>query len=314
MSRLIGLLAVLSLHPLALDAQSAAQWRETARKAETEYRALRDSMLQGDSSVQEVSRKDNLVLGASAGLQTISRAAFDRLTKARDRWFSGAATFPNGFRIVLREDSGDPADLRRHGTVVLSELPDSGNALRMDRTTRHSQIADILLDIYGEMLVGSLPPALRDWLGSGIPLSLPERERKHLVMYAVATGAGPTQRGCLSGIAADCLKALGLSGAPGNDQSGQYAGLLRVDFLLSLLELRPDTWGRLRMADGKTPLEAISRATDVSADSLARRWLKSTLTTRPPEGVVGVRMGLSALGWIALFLAGAVLGGRSRWV
>lgn len=315
MSRPIILLAALSLRALALEGQRASEWRETARRAEAEYRALRDSMLQGDSSVREVARKDDLVIGASADLGTPARDAFGQLIRIRERWFSGQSPVPDGFRIVLRERAYDPAgQIRSNGLVVLSGLPDSGSAIRMDRIAWRGQIGDMVLDSYGEMMIGSLPPGVRAWLDPAIPLSLPEGERRHLVMYAVATGTGASQRGCLLGVAEDCLYALGLARPHREEPGGRYAGLLRTDFLLAALELRPDAWKRLQLAGDKEPILGLSEAAGIPADSLARHWLKGILATRSTEGLLGVRMGLSAIGWIALLLAGMVLGGGSRWV
>lgn len=314
MSRSTFLLAVLSLSALSLEAQSTAEWREIARKAEVEYRALRDSMLQGDSTVQEVARKDDLVLGASIDLRAVSLAAFDRLVQLRNRWFGGLSPSPHGFRIVIREYSSDDGRQRTTGTVVLSGLPDSGNAIRIDRMARPSEVGDVLLDVYGEMMIGSLPSVIREWLGLPPPLSMSERERKHLVMYAVSTGTGAAQRGCLSGITQDCLYALGLAVPDRPEPGRKYAELLRTDVLDAALGFRPDAWNRLRTTDAKEPLAALAEAAGVSADSLIHYWLAHTLATRPTEGLLGIRLGLSTIGWIALLLVGAVLGGRSRWV
>ena len=314
MSRSMFALAVLSLPALALEAQSTAEWRETARKAEAEYRALRDSMLQGDSTVQEVARKGDLVLGASNDLRTVSLAAFARLVQVRDRWFGGRSPSPHGFRIVIREYPSD--DGRQHATrmVVLSGLPDSGMAIRIDRMARSSEVGDVLLDLYGEMMIGSLPPAIREWLGLLPPLSMSERERKHLVMYAVTTGTGAAQRACLSGLPSDCLYALGLAGPSRSEPGRRYGEFLRSDVLLTALGLRRDGWDRLRTAGAEEPIAALAEAAGVSADSLIHYWLANTLATRPTEGPLGVTVGLSTIGWIALLLAGAMLGGRSRWV
>ena len=308
-------LMLLSIRTVSLPAQDAAQWRDAARRAEAEYRALRDSMVQGDSTVREVARKNDLVLGASENLRAVSRAAFDRLLMIRERWFSNQSPSASGFRIVLRVRPQDPSRLNQTiGLVVVAGLPDNDNAVRIDRIAFRDQIEHTLLDLYGEMMFSSLPPAIQSWLGGTIPLSMSVQERKRLTMYAIATGTGGSQRACRAGSAADCLYVLGLGEAASPDPGAFYAALLRSDLLFSVLDLQSSGWTRLQASTDRGPLEALVSAAGIPSDSLVRYWLGSTLSSRPRVGPLEVKSGIGAIGWIGVLLLAVLLGGRSRWV
>lgn len=312
MCRLGLVAALLSASAVSLSAQEAARWRDTARRVEAEYRALRDSMVQGDSTVREVARSGDLVVGASDDLRRIAQLALDRIGLIRRRWFGGGFPFEAGFRIVIREQTEDRT--RPATMVVLSGLPDSGTAPRMDRTVPRRLIESTLVDLFGEMMLGVLSPTAREWLDGGIPLSMTEQEREHLVMYAVATGTGRSQQACLSGSVADCRYALGLGGSSREAPGNKYASFLRGDLLLHALELRPDSWERLRTSTVGEPMALLAEASGIPPDSLIRRWFQSTLSSRPTHGPIETDAGLSALGWIGLLLFAALFGGRSRWV
>jgi hypothetical protein len=312
MSRSGLAVALLCLHALTLHAQEAAQWREATRLAEAEYRAVRDSMLQGDSTVREVARSGDLVVAASDDLRRIAQSALDRVALARKRWFGGRLPSEGGFRIVISQQTEDPT--RPHSMVVLSGLPDSGQASRMDRTVRRDQIEATLVDVFGEMMIAALPPAIRKWLDGAVSLSMPEPERRHFAMYAMATGTGLSQRACLSGSVLDCLYALGLGSPPRNEPGGAYAAYLRGDLLLTTLELQPEAWDRLRMSNASEPSVALVQAAGLTADSLIDHWLRVTTLSRPRAGLLGAGMALTVLVWIGLTFMGALLGGKSRWV
>lgn len=313
MCRLGLVAALLGASAATLSAQDAAQWRDTVRRVEAEYRALRDSMVRGDSTVREVARSGDLVIGASGDLRRIAQLALDRIALVRKRWFGGGSPSEAGFRIVIREQAGE-YPTRAPNMVVLSGLPDTGKAPRMDRTVPRREIEATLVDIFGEMMLGTLPQITRAWLDAPIQLSVSEKEREHLVMYAVATGTGPSQRGCLSGRVAACRSALGLGDAASQEGERKYPAFLRGDFLLHALELRPDSWERLRQATGGEPIGMLSEAGGLPPDSLIRRWLEATLASRPTHGPIERGAGLSALGWIGLLLFATLLGGKSRWV
>lgn len=305
--------ALLCTSAASLPAQEAARWRDTATRVEAEYRALRDSMVQGDSTVRDVARSGDLVVGASDDLRRIAQRALDRIVSIRKRWFGGRFPSEAGFRIVIRSQAGDDPT-RAASMVVLSGLPDSGSAPRMDRSVPRSQIEATLVDVFGEMMLGVLSPTTREWLDGGIPLSMSEQEREHLVMYAVATGTGNSQRACLSGSVADCRYALGLGSPPREAPGNKYAAFLRGDLLLHALELGPDSWERFRSSTAAEPMARLAEASGLPPDSLIRRWFQSTLSSRPTHGPIETGAGLSALGWIGLLLFAALFGGRSRWV
>ena len=200
-------LFLLSAAPAELEAQPATVWQDSAGRLRARLEALRDSMFQGDSTVEEIERRGDLTLGASPGSRAAAGPALSRLVAARERWFGGASPSPDGFRIVLRSA---PSEDRTY-TIVVAGLPDTGRAPRSERPVlRSRQLAESLIDLYGEMMYQSAGPGLLKWLDLPLPLSLPDQERRYLAMYAVVTGTGRAQRGCVAGRLGDCAYVLGL--------------------------------------------------------------------------------------------------------
>jgi hypothetical protein len=302
--------------PPTVRAQHAERWRDSALRLEVQVRALRDSLLQGDSTVGEVARRDDLVIGASEQLRGIAAAAFEEFLLVRARWFGGASPSPAGFRIVLRSDVSIQNDEwwlpRELATVVLAGLPDSGGATRAQRAVVPRRIAENLIDAYGEMMYASAGSVLFKWLESFPPLSIPDQERRHIAMYALVTGTGRAQRDCIAGDLAACASALRLR-AQGQQKSGSdYAPIVRADLLLTALELGgPAAWTRFRDAESEPIETALAEAAGMPADSVLARWRSGLLTLRPNEAPVSLSGVLLAVGWTAGLLLGAL--GVARW-
>lgn len=315
--RLAPLLLMLAMGwPTAANAQAAERWRDSALVLETRIRALRSSLLQGDSGVAEVARRDDLVIGASEPLRESAAAALERLLRVRARWFGGALPSAAGFRIVLRSDlSSKNDDLWRPqepATVVLSGLPDSEGSVRVYSNAAPRRIAQSLIDLYGELMYASADPALHAWLERLPPLSLPDQERRHLAMYGLVTGTQSAQRGCIAGRLGDCATALKLR-AEGKPQSpAGYTPIVRGDLLLTALELGgAGAWTRLRAAEGALVETALAAAAGMPADSVLARWRSGLLTLRPTDAPLSLPGILLAVGWTAGFLLGAL--GVARW-
>ena len=315
--RLVPMWLVLALgSPVGGVAQPAQRWRDSALGLERQVRALRDSLLQGDSTVVEVARRDDLVIGASEPLREAAAAALERFIGERSRWFGGASPSPGGFRIVLRSDlssslevGGLPQEL---ATVVLAGLPDSEGAVRVQRSVVRRRIAENLIDAYAEMMYASAGPVLLEWLQSFPPVSIPEQERQQLAMYALVTGTGRAQRRCVAGALAACAAALGLRAPTDRESGGGYTPIVRADLLLTTLELGGSAaWTRLREAEGELVETALAAAAGMPADSLLARWRSGLLTLRPTEAPVTLPGVLLALGWTAGLLLGAL--GVARW-
>ncbi|MGQ0702057.1 MAG: hypothetical protein ACT4PM_02860 [Gemmatimonadales bacterium] len=153
MSDRLGRIAVLLAlaWPSALPAQRAGAWRDSAQRLAIALEALRDSLLEGDSTVLEVARREDLVISAREDLRGSATNALDRLVAVRRRWFGGlgASPSPSGFRIVLRIPPRLDGDF---GVVVLTGLPDTGAATRAERVTRRGELAEALIDVCGEMM------------------------------------------------------------------------------------------------------------------------------------------------------------------
>jgi hypothetical protein len=315
--RLAPLFLILTMGVLpAATAQRPEQWRDSALRLEVQVRALRDSLLQGDSTVAEVTRRDDLVIGASEQLRGTAAGALQRFIRARARWFGGATPSPAGFRIVLRSDATGGRDewwlTAQMETVLLAGLPDSAGAMRTQRNVARRRIADNLIDLYGEMMYASAGPALLTWLESVPPLSMPDQERRHLAMYALVTGTGKAQRGCVAGDLADCASALTLGAPTGMESAHGYAPIVRADLLLTALELGGARgWGRFRQAAGQPIATALAAAAGMPADSLLAHWRSGLLVLRPSDTPVSLKQVLVAVGWTAGLLLGAM--GVARW-
>ena len=299
----------------AVRAQEAARWRDSARSLALQIRALRDSLLEGDSTVREVARRGDVAIGASAPLRGIAREALHQFLEASERWFGDARPAPAGFRILLRDISAFEGNRFRPDaiqTLILSGLPDSSGAARIERNVARSTLAASLVDLYGELMFASAGPELVKWLELIPPLSMPEQERRYLAMYVLATGTGRAQRGCAAGVLTDCASALRLRQPARPEPGGAYALMAREDLLLTALELGgPGAWTRLAQARG--PIEGrLAAAAGMPADSLLARWRSGLLALRPLEKRITLAQVGSAMAWTALLLLGCV--GAARWI
>ena len=62
---LVAAAFALAIAPALCSAQQGAAWRDSAQRLNAATTALRDSMLQGDSTAAEVARRGDLVIAAS---------------------------------------------------------------------------------------------------------------------------------------------------------------------------------------------------------------------------------------------------------
>lgn len=297
-----------------LAAQSAQQWQDSAHRLSEQVRALRDSLLQGDSTVREVARHGDLVIGASESLRQAASAALLRFVEARRHWFGDASPSPGGFRIVLRatEQEASFRPPAEWAAVVLAGMPDSGNSARQERQVRRSEIAEVLIDIYAEMMWPETGPAIAKWLQQPPPLSMGENNRRVAAMYGLVTGTGSAQRACVSGVLADCAYALWLRESSGQNPGGGYSVFLRADLLLTALELGGSgAWARLSGARDSSVASALAAAAAMPIDSLLARWRSQLLAFRPISAPLGISGAGLALAWTVLALLSAL--GVSRW-
>ncbi len=308
-----GLLILLAL-PGALAAQSARTWQDSTAKLAAELRALRDSMLEGDSTIEEVARRGDLTISASQHLRAEAAEALEKLVAARTRWFGGATPSPSGFRIVLEPGNASPEREAEPGLVVLSGAPDSGHAPRARRVIRSREFGVGLVDQFGEMMYQSGGARLLRWLELAPPLSMPDHERRHLAMYTVMTGTGSAQRECVAGRLDDCAYVLGLGPPTRGEPGGAYPPFLRADLLLATLELGgPGAWERLRAASTDSLDAVLSAAAGIPFDSVLARWRDGIFAFRPTDRLIEVPRVLFAVGWTGVLLLAALAGGLSRW-
>lgn len=306
----------LSCLPVLCTAQQGIVWRDSAQRLDIAVRALRDSLLQGDSTVTEVARRGDLVIAASANDKGIAIAALQRFGDVRDRWFSDAMPSSGGFRLVMHTQSDQPRSFYSDnrgggGSVVLVGLPDTGTSLRSQRFGGESGVATGLIDRYGEMMIASVP-ALSAWIDHPPPLSMPEAERRDLAMYTLVTGMGPMPRKCVSGDLAGCRFAMEIRPAPAGDTGAIFPKFMRADLLYSALDAGgPGAWQRLQGAANGGVEAGLTAAARMSSDSLLAHWRTHLLLLRPVTAIITVRGALTAAAWSALLLLGAL--GASRW-
>lgn len=297
------------------QARPAAEWRDSALRLTRELRALTDSMLKGDSTVQEVTRDDRLVIGATAGLRREAFSAFARIQGLRRRWFSDALPSPPGFHIALTSVDQVPAGSLGRGarqSMVLSSLPEVDASEGWTRVVPRDRFVETVVDLYAELMWVSAGPHLRRWLDPAPPLSMPESERRYIAMYAFVTGSSRAQRSCAAGDLADCAYALGLRAPAVADAGAQFAAFLRTDLLLTALEAGgPGAWGRFRDHVGLELEPALAAAANMPLDSLLSRWRGDLLALRPVTSPIELRGALLAVLWGAALGLGAL--GISRW-
>lgn len=311
----VGLLLLLAL-PGALPAQRAAAWRDSVLRLGREVRSLQDSLIRGDSTVHEVAHRGDLVLGATLDQQGRAMAAFEYFAAARTRWFGTASPSPDGFRIALRVTwrrgfSGRWWDAQP-GLLILSGRPDSGSSERAVRTAGRDDPGRSLVDAFGEMMHSHAEPSIQKWLRRPPPLYLPDAERRELAMYAVVTGTGSAQRGCVTGSIADCAYALGLRDPVGAEPGSPYDPVVRADLLLIALEAGgADAWLRLNQPTGGNIEAALASASGLGIDSLIVRWRQGVLALQPKTAPLDSRQVLVLLGWSVMLLLATL--GVSRW-
>ncbi len=298
-----------------LAAQNAQQWRDSAERLAVRVRALRDSMLQGDSTVREVARRGDLVIGASETTRGAAAEALEQFVALRRRWFGDAAPSSDGFRIVLRSE--EPHSRFMPGlewaTVVLAGLPDTGSSARTERHVIRGELAAGLIDLYGEMMWGSAGPAMQKWLQQPPPLFMSDKERRDVAMYALVTGTGKAQRACVAGDLDACGYAVWLRESRDPSLGGGYPAFVRADLLLTALEVGgPGAWRRLTAAADSSVEQALAAAAGLPADSLLARWRGQLLAMRPTQTPLASGGVLLGVAWVALLLLGTA--GIAKWV
>ncbi|MGH7522795.1 MAG: hypothetical protein ACREK8_00625 [Gemmatimonadales bacterium] len=306
-------LAMLTFAPRAVFAQSAAAWRDSSARLFTLERALRDSMVRGDSTTQEVARNGNLVIAASPNDRTVARDALRQFAASSNRWFGGAMPAADGFHIAVRTEAGSGGfgRPREIGAVVLAGLPDTGTAARLDRTAPPSDVSSVLIDAYATMMWGSVPH-LRLWLDFDPRLSTPEVENRQFAMYALVTATGHGQRECAEGNLTVCAYALLLRQPPTGVPALVMAATMRADLLFTALRLGgSQAWTRLRAADDSGIEPELAAAAGMPIDSLLAKWRGELLALRPTEMPLTTSNGIAVICWSVALLLGAL--GASRW-
>ena len=300
--------------PATAVGQGAAAWKDSAQRLHVLASALRDSMVRGDSTTQEVARSGPFVIASSPNSRAIAAEALRRFIEISKHWFGGAMPSAAGFRIVVRTEVAATGDFRGNrdvGAVVLAGLPDSGVAARVPRTLTAGEVSDALIDAYGAMMFRSVV-ADSLWLNHAPSLSTPEASRRQVAMYALATGSGHAERACAGGNLQQCALAFELAGSSTADVGPLFPVFMRADLLFTALAAGgPNAWPRFRIAAESGIEPALVSAAGMPLDSLLSEWRIGLLALRPAEGPINTRTGVAALAWSALFLLGAL--GASRW-
>jgi hypothetical protein len=306
---------LVALLPAAAIGQRAEAWRDSAQRLHALASALRDSMVRGDSTTQEVARRGSFVIAASPNNRAAAAEALNRFAEISDRWFDGAMPTSGGFRIVVRTESvssygfGRPREV---GAVVLAGMPDTDSSARIQFTIAPGAVTNTLIDSYGALMFSSAS-ATTLWLDTPPPLSTPEADRRQTAMYALVTGSGHAQRRCAGGDLPACAAAFGLVQSPGGDIGPAFSVFMRADLLLTALSVGGrDAWSRFRSAADSGIEPALVAAAAIPRDSLLGRWRAGLLALRPANGPISAGLGIAALIWSAALLLGAL--GASRWV
>lgn len=318
MSRTL-LLVLLSAGALtrASHAQDAAAWRDSLVHIGTEIAALRDSLVDRDSTVVEIARNGGLVLSATPADKAAAARAFQYFLMERDRWFGNAVPAPNGFRLVMQilpehNIFTKLGSLRTEGRLVLTGLPDTADAVRIQRAATVKDLGVQLLTGFSEMMFLTLGGATTQWLGNSPPFQMSERERRGLAMYMIMTSTGKAGRGCISGDFAACAYSLGLRTAPSSDLTDAFPTMVRADLFLTALEIGgAGAWSRIAAARPARAEEALTLASGLSPDSLLTQWRAGILSLKPDVGPMRPGSALLAAGWVGVLLLGTL--GASRW-
>jgi hypothetical protein len=310
------LASALLLAPALCPAQRAAEWHDSAQRAYAAMRAMHDSLFQGDSTTVEVARLGILTIAASPNEDANAASALTRFAQMRERHFGDGMPAAGGFRIVVRTEGagripGAGTGDMTAGSVVLTGAPDSGDAVRIEGQVRTAELADYLINHYGDMMLASVP-ALVAWTSSTPPLSMDETDRRDQAMYAFITSTGESPRRCVAGDLAGCQLALNLRRTTGEESGRRFSQFLRDDLLLFALDVGGQgAWHRLDSAADSGMSAMLAAASRLPADTLLARWRRSLLTRRPPTTLLTPASTLIALAWTAMIVAGAL--GVSRW-
>lgn len=197
------------------------------------------------------------------------------------------------------------------GIVMLSGGPDTGKAVRTQRTVSPSNVANGLIDRYGEMMIESVP-ALAAWIGNPPPLSQGEKERRDQVMYAFVTATGAIQQRCAAGGLVACHVALNIRHIEGRENGGRYSPFVRTDLLYFALDAGgTGSWSRLRAAADSGVPAMLGAAARMPADSVIARWRGNLLELRPATAVLTPGSAILSATWVGILLLGAL--GASKW-
>jgi hypothetical protein len=319
MSRILPLSAVFVSALAGTGAtQDAAAWRDSVARLTTEYQAIRDSLVARDSTVVEISRKNGVVLSATPHEVSGAARAFEYFTEQRARWFGGALPSPGGFRLVVQTTQGRDIFARFgdgnrwDGTVILTGLPDTADAVRAQHAAEVKDLGNQLVAGFSEMMFPTLGLPTTRWLVDPPPLHMADRDRRYLAMYMVMTSTGKAERGCVDGNLNFCGYALGLRVAPSSDLTGAYPELVRADLFLTALEIGgPDAWSRIVAAHPVRAEEMLVAASGLAADSLLTRWRNGIIALRPQQGPLQSSTALLVACWVGALLLGTL--GASRW-
>lgn len=310
--RLMPGLALLLL-ATGLQAQSAQVWRDSIQRLSVRVSQLRDSMLGGDSTVKEVARRGDLVIGAAQSLRTTAAEALEQFDRARQRWFGNATPSEDGFRIVIRSDESQGSGrLAQVATIVLAGMPDTGRSSRTERGAYPNQVAEALIERFAAMMFEQAGPKMMNWLQQAPPVGTPDKERRYVAMYAFVTGTGKAQRSCVSGGLDECAYALGLRTPKISDPGGGYVPFLRADLVMTALETGgPNAWNRFQGTSSDEIEPMLAAAAGMPLDSLLSRWRSQLLSLRPTEAPFSTTRLVLGLTWMVLLLLGSL--GASRW-
>jgi hypothetical protein len=306
----------LMLMPALCPAQGAAAWHDSVLRANVAMRAMHDSLYQGDSTAAEVARHGDLSIAASPNEAANAAAALDRFAQIRARRFGDAMPSFSGFRIVVRTEGAARAPSAgggdvTGGSVVLTGMPDSGAAVRIQGSVRSAELAEYLINHYGEMMVASIP-ALSAWTNSTPPLSMDETDRRDQAMYAFITSTGESPRRCVAGDLTGCELAFNLKRTSDPENDRRLSQFLRADLLFFALDVGgTGAWNRLSSAADSGTATMLASAAQLPTDTLLAHWRQSLLSRRPPTALLTPATSFVALAWTLLILGSAV--GASRW-
>jgi hypothetical protein len=320
MSRAPHLSAVwLALGAMTAEAQGVPEWRDTLQRLSEEYRAIRDSSVNADSTLIEVARRDGIVVSTIPRYRGAALQALDYFMTRRNRWFGTSQPSPSGFRIAIRVRSRSTLFTRatdtwnpNEGSIVLTGLPDSAGAVHSDKTAAASEVGEQLVAAYSEMMFPTLGDQMAKWLQHPLSFHLPDPTRRYHAMYAVMTSTTPGERGCVNGRIDFCAYALWLRPAPSAELTGAFPVVVRVDLFLTALELGgAGSWARVVEAKRAGPEAALAAASGLPADSVIAVWRRGIMALRPDERPLHLGRAIAAAGWTIVVLAAAL--GASRW-